>query len=560
MAIFILHSGFSLAFYCKNDINTVEECNSEDSEDESETSSDSENGCDSYDYARTTTTSTIQHHTSKVEIKEEVISDEDNSTHEKDKRNNIVEEDAGDEDNGRHEKDKHNNIIDEDAGDEDNGRHEKDKHNNNIDEDAGDEDNGTHEKDKHNKLVNIIDEDESDESSSHSISIFAESPSTLIEKTVQSGDISPDTVGTSSLETPDKVSSAKSPSTEETPESSYNTVDMMKISRSATFSEARLNTAMPPENTEPSSNAAIICGFCKNGEDIKKYGKLIMHEKDSAHYLCMFNSSGLGLEVSPYSEKFVNFGEGFDANKVRQEMRRGRKLFNSSGLGLEVSPYSEKFVNFGEGFDANKVRQEMRRGRKLRCRYKECGKTGATVGCEVKHCKATYHYHCAKLDNGHYKFIRDAPNLQYRRTLFCKNHCCESEDESELDSSMSLSQHSLTQQQEHVPWEQSYKQQYDEPQLLNCDPLPDQGSLLPDHGSQLTEYESDLKQLKSQLPDDEILLNNKAQSKDSVPQLSDHHLHLLTTNQIYQTMSHNYQTMPYNHWTMNQNYETMSCN
>ncbi|KAM4045110.1 uncharacterized protein ACNLHF_008927 [Anomaloglossus baeobatrachus] len=53
-----------------------------------------------------------------------------------------------------------------------------------------------------------------------------------------------------------------------------------------------------------------------------------------------------------------------------------------------------------EGFDFNveSVRSEIRRGKKLKCTL--CKKRGATIGCNVKSCKRTYHYLCLLKANG----------------------------------------------------------------------------------------------------------------------------------------------------------------
>ncbi len=41
------------------------------------------------------------------------------------------------------------------------------------------------------------------------------------------------------------------------------------------------------------------------------------------------------------------------------------------------------------------VPEEVRRARMLRC--KQCGLTGAAMGCEVRSCKETFHLPCAML-------------------------------------------------------------------------------------------------------------------------------------------------------------------
>ncbi|EMP23938.1 PHD finger protein 11 [Chelonia mydas] len=48
-------------------------------------------------------------------------------------------------------------------------------------------------------------------------------------------------------------------------------------------------------------------------------------------------------------------------------------------------------------FDVASVQSEIRRGKRLMCNF--CRKKGATVGCEIKTCRRSYHYFCALCDD-----------------------------------------------------------------------------------------------------------------------------------------------------------------
>ncbi|XP_066439959.1 uncharacterized protein [Eleutherodactylus coqui] len=102
--------------------------------------------------------------------------------------------------------------------------------------------------------------------------------------------------------------------------------------------------------------APDICAFCKR-TDADIAGTLQRTPDGSivAHYKCMLYSP---LAISQNSQDAT---EGFD-------------------------------------FDIQSVRAEIERGQRLRC-YK-CRKFGATVGCDVKKCKRTYHFPCLKEAGG----------------------------------------------------------------------------------------------------------------------------------------------------------------
>ncbi|NXY34292.1 PHF11 protein, partial [Pomatorhinus ruficollis] len=53
--------------------------------------------------------------------------------------------------------------------------------------------------------------------------------------------------------------------------------------------------------------------------------------------------------------------------------------------------------NLGIRFDVSSVLKELRRGKRLVCNF--CRKKGATVGCEERACRRSYHFFCALCDD-----------------------------------------------------------------------------------------------------------------------------------------------------------------
>ncbi|XP_053419719.1 histone-lysine N-methyltransferase SETDB2 isoform X4 [Nycticebus coucang] len=73
-------------------------------------------------------------------------------------------------------------------------------------------------------------------------------------------------------------------------------------------------------------------------------------------------------------------------------------------------------------FDVESVKKEIQRGRRLKCAL--CHKTGATVGCDRRKCKKSYHFFCAKED--HTVLQTDGAKGTYK--LLCQQHAPKSLD------------------------------------------------------------------------------------------------------------------------------------
>ncbi|XP_073711312.1 uncharacterized protein phf11 isoform X3 [Misgurnus anguillicaudatus] len=87
-------------------------------------------------------------------------------------------------------------------------------------------------------------------------------------------------------------------------------------------------------------------------------------------------------------------------------------LLFASGIYCKNSPtYDDLF-----GFTVDDIKKEVRRGNKLTCYH--CSRRGATAGCEVKRCKRSYHYPCAREDKAN--VIEDSTKGRY--ILYCEKH------------------------------------------------------------------------------------------------------------------------------------------
>ncbi|XP_019385515.1 PREDICTED: PHD finger protein 11 isoform X4 [Crocodylus porosus] len=88
-------------------------------------------------------------------------------------------------------------------------------------------------------------------------------------------------------------------------------------------------------------------------------------------------------------------------------------LLYSSGF-VESEEYSPH--NLDIRFDVASVLSEIKRGKRLMCNF--CRKKGATVGCEERACRRSYHYFCARCDDA--AIETDEVKGIYR--VFCPKH------------------------------------------------------------------------------------------------------------------------------------------
>ncbi|KFP38142.1 PHD finger protein 11, partial [Chlamydotis macqueenii] len=87
-------------------------------------------------------------------------------------------------------------------------------------------------------------------------------------------------------------------------------------------------------------------------------------------------------------------------------------LLFSSGF-VESEEYNPD--NLDIRFDVASVLKELRRGKRLVCNF--CRKKGATVGCEERACRRSYHYFCALCDDA--AIETDEVNGVYRYLTKC---------------------------------------------------------------------------------------------------------------------------------------------
>ncbi|XP_056295943.1 PHD finger protein 6 isoform X1 [Pseudoliparis swirei] len=153
------------------------------------------------------------------------------------------------------------------------------------------------------------------------------------------------------------------------------------------------------------------CGFCHAGEEENETrGKLHTDnsKKVAAHYKCMLFSSGTVQLTTTSRAEFGNF----DVKTVIQEIKRGKRM---------VTP--KPFFNI-EKDHTHKTKQNVLFKNKMcvvvfspqNCTL--CTQLGATIGCEIKACVKTYHFHCGLQDKA--KFIENMARGIYK--LYCKNH------------------------------------------------------------------------------------------------------------------------------------------
>ncbi|KAJ8253461.1 hypothetical protein GJAV_G00213200 [Gymnothorax javanicus] len=119
--------------------------------------------------------------------------------------------------------------------------------------------------------------------------------------------------------------------------------------------------------------SGLFCGFCHSSTESTITGPLLSKDDIVAHRSCLFYSSNIVNENTPDDDDLL-------------------------------------------GFRPEDVKEEIRRGGRLKCA--KCKKSGATVGCEVKKCKKSYHYPCAVEDNA--ENIEDDEEGIFK--IYCRLH------------------------------------------------------------------------------------------------------------------------------------------
>lgn len=119
--------------------------------------------------------------------------------------------------------------------------------------------------------------------------------------------------------------------------------------------------------------SGLFCGFCHSSTESRITGPLLSKDGIVAHRSCLFYSSNIVNENTPDDDDLL-------------------------------------------GFRPEDVKEEIRRGSRLKCA--KCRKSGATVGCEVKKCKKSYHYPCAVEDKA--ENIEDDKEGIFK--IYCRLH------------------------------------------------------------------------------------------------------------------------------------------
>ncbi|KFQ61343.1 PHD finger protein 11, partial [Pelecanus crispus] len=93
-------------------------------------------------------------------------------------------------------------------------------------------------------------------------------------------------------------------------------------------------------------------------------------------------------------------------------------LLFSSGF-VESEEYNPD--NLDIRFDVTSVLKELKRGKRLVCNF--CRKKGATVGCEERACRRSYHYFCALCDDAAIETDEVNGVYRYLTKYFLTNYC-----------------------------------------------------------------------------------------------------------------------------------------
>ncbi|NXK45964.1 PHF11 protein, partial [Chauna torquata] len=93
-------------------------------------------------------------------------------------------------------------------------------------------------------------------------------------------------------------------------------------------------------------------------------------------------------------------------------------LLFSSGF-VESEEYNPD--NLDIRFDVESVLNELKRGKRLMCNF--CRKKGATVGCEERACRRSYHYFCALCDDAAIETDEVNGVYRYLTKSFLANYC-----------------------------------------------------------------------------------------------------------------------------------------
>ncbi|NXM71197.1 PHF11 protein, partial [Serilophus lunatus] len=93
-------------------------------------------------------------------------------------------------------------------------------------------------------------------------------------------------------------------------------------------------------------------------------------------------------------------------------------LLFSSGF-VESEEYNPE--NLDVRFDVASVLKELKRGKRLVCNF--CRKKGATVGCEERACRRSYHYFCALCDDATIETDQVKGVYRYWTTCLLTVHC-----------------------------------------------------------------------------------------------------------------------------------------
>ncbi|XP_027726104.1 PHD finger protein 6-like isoform X3 [Vombatus ursinus] len=170
---------------------------------------------------------------------------------------------------------------------------------------------------------------------------------------------------------------------------------------------------------EPSQGIYML--YCKKH---KKPG----HNSEAANLEENFND----YDLAPSPVKGKKSGKGKPRRIFSREQSEANKSTSSHGTNRDRSPHRSSlsdsrpkcgFCHVGEEENEAKGKLHIFSAKKAAAHYKcmkctLCSQPGATIGCEIKACVKTYHYHCGVQDKA--KYIENMSRGIYK--LYCKNH------------------------------------------------------------------------------------------------------------------------------------------
>ncbi|XP_072199187.1 histone-lysine N-methyltransferase SETDB2 [Excalfactoria chinensis] len=195
--------------------------------------------------------------------------------------------------------------------------------------------------------------------------------------------------------------------------------ESIRTAGTAAFNLSIFLTKFPghPETPHPAGSDQGLC-ICRDLRRSERPASWEWEIEDSCCGLAQKPPSALQIMAKMVRRTcaFCSEGEAASIMYVAKEQNIAAHqncLLFSSGF-VESEEYNPE--NLDLRFDVESVLNELKRGKRLVCNF--CRKKGATVGCEERACRRSYHYFCALCDDA--AIETDEVNGVYR--VFCSKH------------------------------------------------------------------------------------------------------------------------------------------